>query len=252
MKEYTKALNVLRSVATLFKHGDYGAISQATKQPDPVPDYNPTDICGGERSMQDETEELDSSASVDVNEERHENEGLAGANGNACEVRASSDSSADSTATTQLGTDTQLGTQLGVELTQLGPDHQLGTHLGTQLATDSTQLGNPSLDRVDQDEQPELGIDVERLSAESSSATESNEVQARSINLAYANDEFELESPPKSKGRTKQKPKAVKARRNRVIAMIQEVLEMHDKQLSILSLYEVLENKPTFNWSYEQ
>ncbi|GMF52109.1 unnamed protein product [Phytophthora fragariaefolia] len=84
MKEYAKALNVLRSVAALFKHGDYGAISQATKQPEPVPDYNPTDICGGERSMQDETEELDSSASVDVNEERHEDEGLADANGNAC------------------------------------------------------------------------------------------------------------------------------------------------------------------------
>ncbi|GMF55347.1 unnamed protein product [Phytophthora fragariaefolia] len=111
-------------------HGDYGAILQATKQPEPVPDYNPTDICEGERLMQDETEELDSSASVDVNEERHEDEGLAGANGNACEVRASSDSSADSTATTQLGTDTQLGTHLGAELVQVGPDHQLGTHLG--------------------------------------------------------------------------------------------------------------------------
>ncbi|GMF50232.1 unnamed protein product [Phytophthora fragariaefolia] len=195
MKAYTKALNVLRSVAALFKHGDYGAISLATKQHEPVPDYNPTDICGGERSMQDETEELDSSASVDVNEERYEDEGPAGANGNACE-------------------------------TQLGPDHQLGTHLGTQLATYSTQLGNPSLDRVDKDDQPELGIGVERLSAESSSATESNEVQVRLINLAGANDEFELESPPKSKGRPKQKAKAAKARRNR--------------------------NKPTFNSSYQK
>ncbi|KAE9358028.1 hypothetical protein PF008_g2882 [Phytophthora fragariae] len=34
--------------------------------------------------------------------------------------------------------------------------------------------------------------------------------------------------------------------------MIQEDLEMHDKQLSLRSLYEVLENNSTFNSSREK
>ncbi|KAE9137962.1 hypothetical protein PF005_g12213 [Phytophthora fragariae] len=171
--------------------------------------------------MQGETEEVNSSVSSELEEVLREIEDRSE---NGCEVRA----------TTGSITPTQLGVQLGTELSQLG--------------TGPTDL-------VDLGDQPELGTDVERLCAETAvafSATESNEAQARSIDLTDANDAFELESPPKTKGRPKQKPKVVKARRNQVIAMIQEDLEMHDKQLSLLSLYKVLENNPTFNSSREK
>ncbi|GMF38420.1 unnamed protein product [Phytophthora fragariaefolia] len=59
-------------------------------------------------------------------------------------------------------------------------------------------------------------------------------------------DDFEISSPPRSRGRPKAKRNAVKKTRNLAIAMAKEDSEMHNKGLSITSLAQQVAHEPTF------
>ncbi|ETI54342.1 hypothetical protein F443_02824 [Phytophthora nicotianae P1569] len=101
---------------------------------------------------------------------------------------------------------------------------------------------------------PELVQSATEMGTESTELDNSaveNDRRARAVDLDDGKDEFELQSSPKAKGRPKQKPKAVKAKRNMNIAMVQEDIVMNEKQLSLLSVFELLADDATFNSAQE-
>ncbi|RLN88115.1 hypothetical protein BBJ28_00019684 [Nothophytophthora sp. Chile5] len=59
-------------------------------------------------------------------------------------------------------------------------------------------------------------------------------------------ENFDLQSPPKARGRPKQKPKAVKAKRSLVTAMVQEDSDMHEMQLNLQTVADILTESPTY------
>lgn len=69
---------------------------------------------------------------------------------------------------------------------------------------------------------------------------------------AKLTDDFQIVSPPKSKGRPKQKPRAVTAKRNQAIVMVEEDLEMHERQMSLLTVYELLDGDPIYKLTHEK
>ncbi|ETI31934.1 hypothetical protein F443_21166 [Phytophthora nicotianae P1569] len=164
-----------------------------------------------------------------------------------------------------LGTQSvQSGTQeaqSGTQLAQSGEElYESRTELcesRTELCELSTELNEPELDL--RGLRAELGQSGTRLvelsvgATVSASEITSREVpsQARPVNLSDNEDEFEIQSPPRAKGRPRQKPKVVKAKRNLNIAMVQEDLEMHEKQRNLNSVFELLSEDATCNASYE-
>lgn len=60
------------------------------------------------------------------------------------------------------------------------------------------------------------------------------------------NAEFELQNPPKPRGGPKQKAKAVKAKRNLAIEMAQDDMTLHECNMNLEKVRELLDNHPTF------
>jgi len=104
MKEYTKAMEVLRDVATLFKHGEYDGIARAPRQ--------------REREEVQDMDELESTCSVELDDVLNTIDTPRRASKTTCDVPSTSSSER----ATQLDADTQMGSE-----TELGADTQLGS-----------------------------------------------------------------------------------------------------------------------------
>ncbi|ETM53855.1 hypothetical protein F442_02805 [Phytophthora nicotianae P10297] len=159
---------------------------------------------------------------------------------------------------------------ISVELSTIN-EHSAETDANTTLAPstarseenmkhfDSLQVEFGSSDESQLDPEsrsldPELVQSATEMGTESTELDNSaveNDRRARAVDLDDGKDEFELQSSPKAKGRPKQKPKAVKAKRNMNIAMVQEDIVMNEKQLSLLSVFELLADDATFNSAQE-
>ncbi|EGZ30737.1 hypothetical protein PHYSODRAFT_404676, partial [Phytophthora sojae] len=70
------------------------------------------------------------------------------------------------------------------------------------------------------------------------------------VALREATSDFGLESPPRPRGRPKQKTRAVKAKRSENAARVEE--DVNEDGLSLISAYELLEDNPTFNSTHEK
>ncbi|EEY58905.1 uncharacterized protein PITG_11904 [Phytophthora infestans T30-4] len=79
-----------------------------------------------------------------------------------------------------------------------------------------------------------------------------NDNHSAMLASAKLTDDFQIVSPPKSKGRPKQKPRAVTAKRNQAIVMVEEDLEMHERQMSLLTVYELLDGDPIYKLTHEK
>ncbi|KAE8952957.1 hypothetical protein PR002_g32526, partial [Phytophthora rubi] len=75
--------------------------------------------------------------------------------------------------------------------------------------------------------------------------------QGPTLALANLTDDFQIVSPPKARGRPKKNPQAVKAKRKQAVAMVQDDLDMHERQMSLLTVYELLDGVPTYKSSHE-
>ncbi|ETN10429.1 hypothetical protein PPTG_22740 [Phytophthora nicotianae INRA-310] len=64
--------------------------------------------------------------------------------------------------------------------------------------------------------------------------------------LLLADDEFDIDPPPKSRGRPKTKAAVVKSKRNQAITMTNDDSELHNMGLSIKTIAEILAKIPTF------
>ncbi|GMF39202.1 unnamed protein product [Phytophthora fragariaefolia] len=75
-----------------------------------------------------------------------------------------------------------------------------------------------------------------------------------SSRLALANltEDFQILSSPKARGRPKQKSRAVKAKRNQAIAMVHNDLDMHERQMGLLTVYELLHGETTYKSTHEK
>ncbi|GMF56100.1 unnamed protein product [Phytophthora fragariaefolia] len=111
----------------------------------------------------------------------------------------------------------------------------------TQVGAESLELGTGSV---------ELGTEGKELRSGNEPPNE-NKCQCPELVPANLTD-FEIVSPPRARGRLKQKPKAVKAKRKQTITMVQDDLDMHDRQMSLLSVRELLDGEPTYTSSHEK
>jgi hypothetical protein len=143
-----------------------------------------------------------------------------------------------------LGDGGQLGTGGAELVTGGGTDcHELGIRDAQLGNADELGTNNPQLDH-----DPELGTTDAQLGG---GEELSSQVLQRSVDLDDADDDFELQSPPKARGRPKEKPKAAKAKRNLGIALVREDIEMHEKQLNLLPVEQIMAGSPTFHSSHE-
>ncbi|KAE8979164.1 hypothetical protein PR002_g24495 [Phytophthora rubi] len=133
------------------------------------------------------------------------------------------------------------GAQLESSGAQLGSSRELGSS-GAQLGSSRAPLG-PS--------EAQLGIDEPSEVCPRENTVPPLQTLQRTIALDDDDDDFEILSPPKSRGRPKEKPKSVKAKQNLGIAIVQEDMEMHEKQLNLASLQDLFAAEPTFNSSNE-
>ncbi|KAF1777931.1 Zinc finger, SWIM-type [Phytophthora cactorum] len=159
IKEYKAALRALRDVATLFRHGEFDAVSSVTRQLEETSDHdNPNQ----------------------PNMEPH-----------ASSPQPGMDDHSLGTIGRELGADCN---GLSTQGNRLGND---GTRLGTgetQVAQTSSQT-RPTLAENQPQSEGELHL--------------TGENQAHAVNLEDSNDAFEIQSPPRSRGRPGQKPRAV-------------------------------------------
>ncbi|ETN07553.1 hypothetical protein PPTG_13415 [Phytophthora nicotianae INRA-310] len=75
--------------------------------------------------------------------------------------------------------------------------------------------------------------------------------QVPTLSVGGLKSEFEILSPPRSKGRPKQKSRAVKAKRKKAVAMVQEDMAMHERQRNLATIREILKGAPTYESSHE-
>ncbi|KAF4147330.1 hypothetical protein GN958_ATG03452 [Phytophthora infestans] len=115
----------------------------------------------------------------------------------------------------------------------------LGSHLGTETQL-VTELGTET--RVGMQKRPDLGLPSAAGSDHLSIRTGSPVIggHQRPIDIDDDNVEFELQSPPKSKGRPKQNLKAVKGKRKLITTLVQEDMEMTRKKMHLGTLDEIL------------
>ncbi|POM61179.1 LOW QUALITY PROTEIN: hypothetical protein PHPALM_29844, partial [Phytophthora palmivora] len=200
-------------VATLFKHSDYGAIFGAASGRDNGDDLSGENIgrsCGtrdarggvsqqntASRVVTDTSTEIEAIPSGQVNDE---SQGV---------------SSASSVEITRVCATLP-------DLTTGGDDLGAGGH---ELGADGDGLGAGG---------HETGTEAENVCIESDTPHETEDHNSR-LALAILTDDFQIMSPPKARGRPKQKPRVVKAKRNQAIAMVQEDLVMHERQMNLLT-----------------
>ncbi|GMG18186.1 unnamed protein product [Phytophthora fragariaefolia] len=199
MVEYRAAMKALRSVATLFKHGDVvnpqASGGEAMSSVASGSSIESTQVCVEPQAQRPRSDELGSAGD---------------------------------------GVDT-------------GPN-ELGTgrkELGTvpnELGTRNEELGTGPVEEGKEDD--EFGVDIEP-SAESGG-------QGSTLSHANLSDDFRIVSPPKSRGRSKKKPQAVKAKRKHAVTLIQNDWDMHERRMSLLVVNDLLGGVPTYKSSHEK
>ncbi|ETP33417.1 hypothetical protein F442_18071 [Phytophthora nicotianae P10297] len=231
MKDYRTAMSALRNIATLFTSGKYDAIGQHS-------DTNSKDSSSGEdlRVASGETE---------YNELR-----VASGETTSCavEIEGSELASLRSDAVQV----TQAAAEVNYNIADLGSDTaELGSDTA-ELGSGSTQLGRQNA-RLDSNCTVLTRQDCENEQNDipNNKIIELNEAGARSVDLTGVNAEFALKIPPKPRGRPKQMPKAVKAKRNLTIEMAQEDMTMHECNMNLEKVRELLDNHPTLLSSSE-
>eukprot|EP00644_Phytophthora_capsici_P011791 jgi/Phyca11/106187/e_gw1.12.470.1 len=135
-----------------------------------------------------------------------------------------------------------VGTETGTGGDELVSDGDELVSVGTETGTGGGELVA---------EPAQTPTEAEEVNIESET---SHEKDGPNSTLALANltDAFQIMSPPKSKGRPKQKPRVVKAKRNQTIAMVQEYLDMHERRMSLLTVYELLNGEPIYKSTHEK
>ncbi|ETP05260.1 hypothetical protein F441_18101 [Phytophthora nicotianae CJ01A1] len=216
MKDYRTAMSALRNIATLFTSGKYDAIGQHS-------DTNSKDSSSGDdlRVASGETE--------------YDESRVASGETTSCAVEIEDSELAslrsDAVQVTQTAADVNYNiADLGADTAELGSDT-------AEVGSCSAELGSCSA---------ELGFDTAwENDIPNNKIIELNEAGARSVDLTDVNAEFALKIPPKPRGRPKQKPKAAKAKRNLTIAMVQEEMTMHECNMNLEKVRELLDNHPT-------
>ncbi|KAE9169284.1 hypothetical protein PF004_g28229 [Phytophthora fragariae] len=145
--------------------------------------------------------------------------------------------------------DLDVSSSASVQTTQLGMD-------GSQLGSDGFQLvseENPTNpDGLDTSEEVNSSQAESTLPVAVAPPVQAKKKQQHAVALREATGDFVLESPPKPRGRPKQKTRAVKAKRSENAARVEEDVNMHENGLSLVSAYELLEENPTFNSTHEK
>ncbi|ETO63378.1 hypothetical protein F444_18879 [Phytophthora nicotianae P1976] len=230
MVEYRAAMKALRGVATLFKHGQYTTIPEIAGE-DSLSDAN-MDTTGGARHPTTDSEEVSEALEVGQVIPRQ------------AEDVSQRMVSASSVESTQVCAD-QSGS-VGDEPDS--GDDQSGS-VGDNLVSVAIEMGADG-DELDA-EPAQIATEAERVSIESETSQD-NDDHSSMLALANLTDDFQIMSPPKTKGRPKQKPRAVKAKWNQTIAMVQEDLDMHERQMSLLTVYELLDGEPVYKSTHEK
>ncbi|ETP04501.1 hypothetical protein F441_18732 [Phytophthora nicotianae CJ01A1] len=230
MVEYRAAMKALRGVATLFKHGQYTTIPEIAGE-DSLSDAN-MDTTGGARHPTTDSEEVSEALEVGQVIPRQ------------AEDVSQRMVSASSVESTQVCAD-QSGS-VGDEPDS--GDDQSGS-VGDNLVSVAIETGADG-DELDA-EPAQIATEAERVSIESETSQD-NDDHSSMLALANLTDDFQIMSPPKTKGRPKQKPRAVKAKWNQTIAMAQEDLDMHERQMSLLTVYELLDGEPVYKSTHEK
>ncbi|KAK1934612.1 Zinc finger SWIM domain-containing protein 3 [Phytophthora citrophthora] len=138
-------------------------------------------------------------------------------------------------------------------------DQAFGGESGASASAQNTQVATPSTDylvnahmitssanSVGVTGNGELGTD--ELGAMSSGAELGNENEQPEVDvdrgvtlgLATLTNEFEIVSPPNARGRPKQKPAAVKSKRKQAIEMVQQNLDMHGREINLLTFQQFI------------
>ncbi|ETM53708.1 hypothetical protein L914_02841, partial [Phytophthora nicotianae] len=230
MVEYRAAMKALRGVATLFKHGQYTTIPEIAGEDSLSDAY--MDTTGGGRHPTTDSEEVSETLEVEQVIPRQ------------VEDVSQSVATASSVESTQVCAD-QSGS-VGDEL-DTGGD-QSGS-VGDELVSVAIET---SADGDELDAEPaQIATEAEGVSIESDTPQD-NDDHSSMLALANLTDDFQIMSPPKTKGRPKQKPRAVKAKWNQTIAMVQEDLDMHERQMSLLTVYELLDGEPVYKSTHEK
>ncbi|KAG6599751.1 uncharacterized protein IUM83_13219 [Phytophthora cinnamomi] len=144
----------------------------------------------------------------------------------------------------------------GVQNTQVCADPPDSGTADEQLGTGGDEfgsVGNGTYTGGDEMEEDPTSIATEAEQASFQSETpHENDDHGSTLTLANVTDYYQIMSPPKSKGRPKQKPRNVKAKRNQAIVMVQEDLGMHKRQMSLLTVYELLDGELNYKSTHEK
>lgn len=123
---------------------------------------------------------------------------------------------------------------------QLDADISVDASIPAELDGSGTQSGTQPTESGESGTQPtEWG----------GSGTRLNESRTSQIEMAghpSTVGDFDIASPQRVRGRPKQKPKAKKAKKNLQIEMAREDSDMHDLQLSLASVLDVINGEPTY------
>ncbi|GMF46049.1 unnamed protein product [Phytophthora fragariaefolia] len=211
MVEYRAAMKALRSVATIFKHGEY---------------YTIPDVAGG-RACGDGSGDVDVDTTGAVNPQTSDGEAM------------SSVASGSSIESTQVCVEPQAQRPGSDELCSAGDVVDTGPN---GLGTRNEELGTGPVEEGKEDD--EFGVDIEP-SAESGG-------QGSTLSHANLSDDFRIVSPPKSRGRPKKKPQAVKAKRKHAVTLIQNDMDMHERNMSLLVVNDLLGGVPAYKSSHEK
>ncbi|KAG6587334.1 uncharacterized protein IUM83_02995 [Phytophthora cinnamomi] len=223
-------MKALRGVATLFRHGEYSTI---------------TEIAGG-REHEDGLSGEDMDTTGGVSQQTTDSELVSEATEVVQDIPSRQ---VDTVIQTVASASSLESTQVCADPPDSGTgDEQLGTG-GDEFGS----VGNETYTGGDEMEEDPTSIatDAEQASFQSETPHEKDD-HGSTLTLANVTDDFQIMSPPKSKGRPKQQPRTVKAKRNQAIAMVQEDLGMHELQMSLLTVYELLDGEPNYKLTHEK
>ncbi|KAI9984438.1 hypothetical protein PInf_005786 [Phytophthora infestans] len=241
-------MKALRDVATLFKHGEYSTIPK-------VAGGLELEVGLGDAEM-DTTGGATGGATGGVSHQTRDSEVVTEVMGVVQVITSrQEDTTSQSVASVSY-----------VESTQVCPDQSgsVGIETGTgggEVVSFGNETGATGGELVsDENETGTHGDELVSVGNETSGAGGGLEVETSHENddhsamLASAKltDDFQIVSPPKSKRRPKQKPRAVTAKRNQAIVMVEEDLEMHERQMSLLTVYELLDGDPIYKLTHEK
>jgi hypothetical protein len=209
MVEYRAAMEALRGVARLFKHGEYSIIPEVAgaREREGTLTSGGTNRGGNQQTTDSEAETavLEVVQAISSSQVATASPSVASAS-SVVSTQVCADPLSEGTGDDQSGS---VGNAISAVGNEMGAgDDELG------LAGNETGSGDDELGA----EPAEVVTRADEVSTESEAPHKND--NGSTLALANLTEDFQIMSPPKSKGRPKQKSRAVKAKRNQAVAMV--------------------------------